>query len=316
MKILILLALTISLGITSAYADTLEIETSFPVVSLQCEEVLDEDTPRGHCKYKGQDAFIGGDGESYAWNPVDGKYTLIDDLIEDTEHLLIESQIESIIPEPTIIQRTIANYEKGDLTDLERQIISLLEKKKSVCLVDVLTIQTYGELQVPIDQFTDEDGSIVTQLVKNYMTSSLNMLNHPLIAGLLLDIDACRAQESLREITGVRYDNMVVDDENTIQFTHRDAAAHIEPIGSPQLTKDDFKQSLQKANDAICNNHLFAENLKIDSGCYPDVAYHGSSIAYQSDAEDAYQRYLNNGDTEQLYKIQRALLDKSRDSYK
>ena len=131
-----------------AYADEVTIETTFPIVNHSCIESNNGLFPFAECYIQGDDFFIGGDGLSYSWDSVEEKYVPTEQLIEEAKALYEEKEAREKQPEPTQAEKAIAGYERDEITQLEKQLISLLEKQRSVCLIDILTIQKYGELEI------------------------------------------------------------------------------------------------------------------------------------------------------------------------
>lgn len=310
MMISLIASLAILGTLGTVFADEITLETSFPISGYNCIEDNNGQYPYAECYIQGYSFFIGeDDGISYSWDIVEEKYIPTAQLIKEAKQIYKDSIAEKK-PELTRTEKTIINYEKGEITILEQQIISLLEKERSVCFVDVLTIQTYGELEIPVERFIDPlTGEISVQLVRNYISHAFDQKNHPIISQLLREIEQCRGQVALEYMTGPRYDSMVVDDENTNYFKHQDSAIGMKPYTVPRLTDESFQTTQDMAKKAICESALFPSNMKRDYGCFPTVSYGGSITYYQSDAEDAYLNYLKDGDAEQLAKNKQALLE-------
>ena len=277
MKIQFIIAILVSVALTSAYAEEAIVQVPFDYHGQQC--TFNEVAIEYQCTWQGTyDTFTVEDLEEF-------KHVLSEEVYE--EELARLTYVEPIvIPQLSADEKTIQKLE----LQLEQGVI----KTPEAVLLQML--RDLDECQ----QGLDNSSAIQTErtfVISQYEHLELFNVQATGQLGILsLAIEECKAQQVLEhQILTVAYKHF--EDANRAgNFQHLESLKGISAIPYEQYTKSDFKVN----TNVICNSHAYPQSYKDTMGC-PPIQYDGFTypegnglISYYSPILEEYTFFMQD----------------------
>lgn len=285
------MVLSVVLGISYSYAEIATVEVPFESNGLTCS--YNDDLIEYHCIWQGSKQ----------------KPVTLEEL-EEFKDVLTEEQYEEALeditpPEPVVVKEDPPTYEervierieerieKGEETRADKDLLEAL-KNLNECrrgLGNSAPVQTEGAWESPI-------------LKPDTYGESFDYSKNYLLGKVVKAYEECVAQFKLEaKVLGNQYGNMVV---------HGD----FQPYHADMRTTDynyPYVPEQHNMQPALCKALQHHGNAQYDYGCLVKPSGQYNVITYTNPIYEAYAKYVNGDDSEQLRKnIQKALDENSK----
>ena len=275
------------IGISYAYAETVEIEIPHTIGEQNCQTFRDEQgIPFTQCVFDGifdNPNHLSTETDDGCEEGYDRDYItkecktpeLIEAEAKQSYEEFRERQLEKLTPEEKAVIELEAEEE---LDAADKQLLEKLKKLNAVCRYDVAQIQTYEEFDIPVDTIYDPDtGTYSLQLYKNWDLVNIDLAKHYLLKKIDMAVEACLGQATLRnEILGAGTTNKIVDGFGSQRYHAEHTYAGNEFAGTDfnkvkanLYMKDDgiYRTYQPSIRDTICNNDHFTQAFKNQHAC-------------------------------------------------
>ncbi len=279
MKIQFMIAILVSVALTSAYAEESIVQVPFDYHGQQC--TFNEVAIEYQCTWQGTyDTFTIEDLEEY-------KHLLSEELYEEELARLTESLIvEEYIPELTADEKTIQK--------LELKLEDGTMKTPDAVLLQML--RTLDECQQGLGNSSaiQEERTFVISEWNHWEVTNVQVVGQ--LGELVMAIEECKAQHTLENQTLTVMYKHFEDANRAGNFQHLESLEGVSAIPFAQYTKSDRTVDIS----VICNSHAYPQQYKTLMGCEP-IEYDGFTypegngfISYHSPILEEYTFFMQD----------------------
>jgi hypothetical protein len=277
MKIQFIIAILVSVALTSAYAEEAIVQVPFDYHGQQC--TFNEVAIEYQCTWQGTyDTFTVEDLEEF-------KHVLSEEVYE--EELARLTYVEPIvIPQLSADEKTIQ--------ELELKLVDGTMKTPDAVLLQMLRDLDECQQGLGNSSAIQQERTFVISQYDHLEVFNVQMVGQ--LGELSLAIEECKAQHVLEhQILTVAYKHF--EDANRAgNFQHLESLKGISAIPYEQYTKSDFKVN----TNVICNSHAYPQSYKDTMGC-PPIQYDGFTypegnglISYYSPIIEEYTFFMQD----------------------
>ena len=277
MKIQFIIAILVSVALTSAYAEEAIVQVPFDYHGQQC--TFNEVAIEYQCTWQGTyDTFTVEDLEEF-------KHVLSEEVYE--EELARLTYVEPIvIPQLSADEKTIQ--------ELELKLVDGTMKTPDAVLLQMLRDLDECQQGLGNSSAIQQERTFVISQYDHLEIFNVQMVGQ--LGELSLAIEECKAQQVLEhQILTVAYKHF--EDANRAgNFQHLESLKGISAIPYEQYTKSDFKVN----TNVICNSHAYPQSYKDTMGC-PPIQYDGFTypegnglISYYSPIIEEYTFFMQD----------------------
>ena len=277
MKIQFIIAILVSVALTSAYAEEAIVQVPFDYHGQQC--TFNEVAIEYQCTWQGTyDTFTVEDLEEF-------KHVLSEEVYE--EELARLTYVEPIvIPQLTQNEKTIQ--------ELELKLVDGTMKTPDAVLLQMLRDLDECQQGLGNSSAIQQERTFVISQYDHLEIFNVQMVGQ--LGELSLAIEECKAQQVLEhQILTVAYKHFE-DADRAGNFQHLESLKGISAIPYEQYTKSDFKVDI----NVICNSHEYPQSYKDTMGC-PPIQYDGFTypegnglISYYSPIIEEYTFFMQD----------------------
>ena len=277
MKIQFIIAILVSVALTSAYAEEAIVQVPFDYHGQQC--TFNEVAIEYQCTWQGTyDTFTVEDLEEF-------KHVLSEEVYE--EELARLTYVEPIvIPQLTQNEKTIQ--------ELELKLVDGTMKTPDAVLLQMLRDLDECQQGLGNSSAIQQERTFVISQYDHLEIFNVQMVGQ--LGELSLAIEECKAQQVLEhQILTVAYKHFE-DADRAGNFQHLESLKGISAIPYEQYTKSDFKVN----TNVICNSHAYPQSYKDTMGC-PPIQYDGFTypegnglISYYSPIIEEYTFFMQD----------------------
>jgi len=277
MKIQFIIAILVSVALTSAYAEEAIVQVPFDYHGQQC--TFNEVAIEYQCTWQGTyDTFTVEDLEEF-------KHVLSEEVYE--EELARLTYVEPIvIPQLTQNEKTIQ--------ELELKLVDGTMKTPDAVLLQMLRDLDECQQGLGNSSAIQQERTFVISQYDHLEIFNVQMVGQ--LGELSLAIEECKAQQVLEhQILTVAYKHFE-DADRAGNFQHLESLKGISAIPYEQYTKSDFKVN----TNVICNSHEYPQSYKDTMGC-PPIQYDGFTypegngfISYYSPILEEYTFFMQD----------------------
>ena len=277
MKIQFIIAILVSVALTSAYAEEAIVQVPFDYHGQQC--TFNEVAIEYQCTWQGTyDTFTVEDLEEF-------KHVLSEEVYE--EELARLTYVEPIvIPQLTQNEKTIQ--------ELELKLVDGTMKTPDAVLLQMLRDLDECQQGLGNSSAIQQERTFVISQYDHLEIFNVQMVGQ--LGELSLAIEECKAQQVLEhQILTVAYKHFE-DADRAGNFQHLESLKGISAIPYEQYTKSDFKVD----TNVICNSHAYPQSYKDTMGC-PPIQYDGFTypegnglISYYSPIIEEYTFFMQD----------------------
>ena len=277
MKIQFIIAILVSVALTSAYAEEAIVQVPFDYHGQHC--TFNEVAIEYQCTWQGTyDTFTVEDLEEF-------KHVLSEEVYE--EELARLTYVEPIvIPQLSADEKTIQ--------ELELKLVDGTMKTPDAVLLQMLRDLDECQQGLGNSSAIQQERTFVISQYDHLEIFNVQMVGQ--LGELSLAIEECKAQQVLEhQILTVAYKHF--EDANRAgNFQHLESLKGISAIPYEQYTKSDFKVN----TNVICNSHAYPQSYKDTMGC-PPIQYDGFTypegnglISYYSPIIEEYTFFMQD----------------------
>ena len=251
MKIQFIIAILVSVALTSAYAEEAIVQVPFDYHGQHC--TFNEVAIEYQCTWQGTyDTFTVEDLEEF-------KHVLSEEVYE--EELARLTYVEPIvIPQLSADEKTIQ--------ELELKLVDGTMKTPDAVLLQMLRDLDECQQGLGNSSAIQQERTFVISQYDHLEIFNVQMVGQ--LGELSLAIEECKAQQVLEhQILTVAYKHFE-DADRAGNFQHLESLKGISAIPYEQYTKSDFKVN----TNVICNSHAYPQSYKDTMGC-PPIQYDG-----------------------------------------
>jgi hypothetical protein len=277
MKIQFIIAILVSVALTSAYAEEAIVQVPFDYHGQQC--TFNEVAIEYQCTWQGTyDTFTVEDLEEF-------KHVLSEEVYE--EELARLTYVEPIvIPQLSADEKTIQ--------ELELKLVDGTMKTPDAVLLQMLRDLDECQQGLGNSSAIQQERTFVISQYDHLEIFNVQMVGQ--LGELSLAIEECKAQQVLEhQILTVAYKHFE-DADRAGNFQHLESLKGISAIPYEQYTKSDFKVN----TNVICNSHAYPQSYKDTMGC-PPIQYDGFTypegnglISYYSPILEEYTFFMQD----------------------
>ena len=277
MKIQFIIAILVSVALTSAYAEEAIVQVPFDYHGQQC--TFNEVAIEYQCTWQGTyDTFTVEDLEEF-------KHVLSEEVYE--EELARLTYVEPIvIPQLSADEKTIQ--------ELELKLVDGTMKTPDAVLLQMLRDLDECQQGLGNSSAIQQERTFVISQYDHLEIFNVQMVGQ--LGELSLAIEECKAQQVLEhQILTVAYKHFE-DADRAGNFQHLESLKGISAIPYEQYTKSDFKVDI----NVICNSHEYPQSYKDTMGC-PPIQYDGFTypegnglISYYSPIIEEYTFFMQD----------------------
>jgi hypothetical protein len=277
MKIQFIIAILVSVALTSAYAEEAIVQVPFDYHGQHC--TFNEVAIEYQCTWQGTyDTFTVEDLEEF-------KHVLSEEVYE--EELARLTYVEPIvIPQLSADEKTIQ--------ELELKLVDGTMKTPDAVLLQMLRDLDECQQGLGNSSAIQQERTFVISQYDHLEIFNVQMVGQ--LGELSLAIEECKAQQVLEhQILTVAYKHFE-DADRAGNFQHLESLKGISAIPYEQYTKSDFKVN----TNVICNSHAYPQSYKDTMGC-PPIQYDGFTypegnglISYYSPIIEEYTFFMQD----------------------
>ena len=277
MKIQFIIAILVSVALTSAYAEEAIVQVPFDYHGQHC--TFNEVAIEYQCTWQGTyDTFTVEDLEEF-------KHVLSEEVYE--EELARLTYVEPIvIPQLSADEKTIQ--------ELELKLVDGTMKTPDAVLLQMLRDLDECQQGLGNSSAIQQERTFVISQYDHLEIFNVQMVGQ--LGELSLAIEECKAQQVLEhQILTVAYKHFE-DADRAGNFQHLESLKGISAIPYEQYTKSDFKVN----TNVICNSHAYPQSYKDTMGC-PPIQYDGFTypegnglISYYSPILEEYTFFMQD----------------------
>ena len=277
MKIQFIIAILVSVALTSAYAEEAIVQVPFDYHGQQC--TFNEVAIEYQCTWQGTyDTFT------------------VEDL-EELKHVLSEEVYEEELARLTYVEPIVIPQLSADektIQELELKLVDGTMKTPDAVLLQMLRDLDECQQGLGNSSAIQQERTFVISQYDHLEIFNVQMVGQ--LGELSLAIEECKAQQVLEhQILTVAYKHFE-DADRAGNFQHLESLKGISAIPYEQYTKSDFKVN----TNVICNSHAYPQSYKDTMGC-PPIQYDGFTypegnglISYYSPIIEEYTFFMQD----------------------